>query len=357
MRQTRGAKLSGPSGPSGPSEPNGPSQPNGPSEPNGPSRSSERPRRVLVAGCGAVGSVFACLLAEKGAEVHALGRGEHLAALARDGIAVEGIWGDHRARLAGAHLLAGDAGRAFDAVLVASKSFQSEALLGELDASCLAPDGVAISLQNGLGNVERLASRFGEQRSLAARVIFGAEILAPGRVRVTVEAAPVLLGHPGGACAAAAPWAAVVRDAGIACDPCDDIVAALWGKVFYNAALNPLGALLGLRYGELPADPQRRRVMDRVIEEAFAVAKAEGVRLAWSSAAEYRRHFYGELLPPTGGHRSSMLQDLERGRPTEIDAITGEVCRRGDALGVDVSANRVLLALVRARSASLGTRA
>ena len=111
-----------------------------------------------------------------------------------------------------------------------------------------------------------------------------------------------------------------------------------------------MGALLGLCYGDLPDDRRRREVMDRVMDEAFAVAVAEGVALAWPDAAAYRRYFYDRLLPPTARHRSSMLQDLERGRPTEIDAITGEVCRRGDLHGIDVSANRVLLALVGSRA-------
>ncbi len=310
--------------------------------------------RVLVAGCGAIGSVVACLLAEAGLEVDVLGRGEHLRAIARPvvgGIEVDGIWGRHRAVPKNAFDDPGAAGFGYDCVLVACKSFQTEALVSALGPGRLARHGHAISLQNGLGNVERLAAVFGAERSLAARVIFGGEITQPGRVRVTVEAEPLLIGHPsGGRDPGAERWAAVLDAAGVSCHATEDIVAALWGKVFYNAALNPLGALLGFNYGRLAEDEQLRRVMDRVIDEAYAVARAEQVLLRWQSAAEYRGHFYGKLLPPTVEHRSSMLQDLERGRPTEIDAICGEVVRRGDVHGIDVSANRVLLALVKARS-------
>lgn len=310
--------------------------------------------RVLVAGCGAVGTVVGCLLAADGCRVEAIGRGEHFAVARREGLRVVGIWGEHHAVLDGYH----DGGHSvvgeFDAVLVACKGFQTEDLLGELSAACLAPSGRVISLQNGLGNVERLAAVFGEERSLAARVIFGAEIPCPGTARVTVEAAPTLLGRTFVATEdeGAREWAERFSRASIPAQSTTTILAALWGKVFYNAALNPLGALLGLPYGELPQDPERRRVMDQVIEEAFAVAVADGVDLPWPSAQEYRRVFYDQLLPPTVRHRSSMLRDLERGRPTEIEAICGEICRRADEHGLDVWANRVLLALVRGRSSA-----
>ncbi len=315
--------------------------------------------KILIAGTGAVGSVFGCLLANAGHEVTALGRGEHLARIAAAGVRVTGIWGEHTSRALRATENAAELGRDFDAILVACKTFQADELLAAV-GDRLAPDGSAISLQNGLGNVERLCRVFGAERSLAARVIFGAVVERPGEVRVTVEAAPVLLGRlgdqrsaaPGGTAEpdpSAVYWAGIFDGAGISCGASGQVEAALWGKVFYNAALNPMGALLSLSYGELAQDPLRRTVMERVIGEAYAVAVAEGVRMPWASASEYARVFFEELLPPTRGHRSSMLQDLERGKPTEIDAICGEVVRRGDIHAIDVSVNRALLALVKGR--------
>jgi 2-dehydropantoate 2-reductase len=90
--------------------------------------------------------------------------------------------------------------------------------------------------------------------------------------------------------------------------------------------------------------------MDTVIDEAFAVAAACGVTLPWPDAGAYRATFYGRLVPSTAAHRSSMLQDLERGRPTEIDAINGHVVARGAALGVPTPVNATLARLIRARA-------
>jgi 2-dehydropantoate 2-reductase len=273
-------------------------------------------KRILVAGCGAVGSVFACLLQGAGHAVTLLGRRAHLRAIDANGLRLTGIWGDHAARGFATAESARALDKTYDAVLVTCKSNQTGALVEEIGDRA-GEGGVAISVQNGLGNIERIERVYGPRRVLAARVIFGAEIPEPGLARVTVEAEPVLLGRPrGDADACVEEWVAVFDDAGIHCRISADIIGDLWGKVFYNCALNPLGALMGLTYGELAADGQRRAVMTRIIEEAFRVAVADGARLAWSSVDEYLELFYGRLVPATAGHRSSMLQDIEKGRPT-----------------------------------------
>jgi 2-dehydropantoate 2-reductase len=307
---------------------------------------------LVVAGAGALGSVFGGLLAQAGFRVILVGRGPHMAAIARDGLRIEGLFGDHVVRGLATVSDVGALEGMFDTVLLTVKSYDTTAMVRAM-APHFAPDGLLISLQNGLGNVEQAEDVLGRARVLGARVIFGAELLAPGHVRVTVIAAPVLVGSPDPHDAARATlarvWARRFADAGIPSEATDNLFGELWAKVFYNAALNPLGALLRVPYGHLPDDPDTRALMDRLIDEAFAVARASGVALRWPDAAAYREHFYGALVPSTAAHRSSMLQDLERGRPTEIDAINGWVVRRGEALGVPVPANTTLTHLFRAR--------
>lgn len=307
--------------------------------------------RILVAGAGALGSVFGGFLRRAGYDVTLLGRAAHVDTIATGGLFIDGIWGEHHvggftvarepAEVRGEH----------DLVLVTVKSYDTRAM-AEAVADRVADAGVAVSLQNGLGNVEALESVLGPERVLGARVIFGAVVTSPGRVRVTVIADPNALGamqpglHPRRDDLARR-WAAAIDAAGVPTVYAEDIAAKLWAKVFYNAALNPLGALLGLHYGALPEREDSRAVMDRVIDEAFAVARAEGVALPWSSAEAYREEFYGRLVPSTYDHRSSMLQDIERGRRTEIDAINGEVWRRGRRHGIATPANELLTRLVR----------
>jgi 2-dehydropantoate 2-reductase len=308
--------------------------------------------RILVAGAGALGSVVGGLLAAAGWPVTLLGRRPHLEAVAARGLAIDGLFGIHRVRGLACATEPAELAGPYAAIFLCVKAWDTAATAAAVGAH-LAPDGVLVSLQNGLGNVEAAGRAVGEERVLAARVIFGAELLGPGRARVTVYADPVLIGSadPGDPVrrAAAARWATALAAAGIPAEPSDSILAELWGKVLYNAALNPLGALLGVPYGRLPEHADTRAVMDTVIEEAFAVARAEGVALRWPDAAAYRETFYGRLVPATAEHRSSMLQDIERGRPTEIDAINGAVAARGAKLGVPAPVNATLTRLIRAR--------
>lgn len=311
--------------------------------------------RVLIAGAGAVGSVFGGLLRRAGYDVALLGRRAHLEAIAADGLRIDGIWGEHCARGFDAAETPGALCGTFAVVLITVKSYDTRAMV-EAVRPLLASDGVMISLQNGLGNVEIVEAVAGPERALGGRVIFGAAVPAPGRARVTVFADPTALGalQPGRfprRDAQARAWAERLDAAGVPTIYTERLAALLWAKAFYNAALNPLGALLGVHYGALPARVDSRAVMDAVIDEAFAVALADGAALPWASADAYREEFYGRLVPVTFDHRSSMLQDLECGRRTEIDAINGEVWRRGRTHRVPTPVNEVLTRLLRLREA------
>lgn len=316
--------------------------------------------RILVAGAGALGSVFGGFLRRAGFDVTLLGRAPHMDAIAARGLAIDGIWGEHRVIGLRTATDPGQLEGRFDAVLLTVKSFDTEVIAASVRPH-LDDAGFAISLQNGLGNVEKVERVFGSERTLGARVIFGAAIPAPGRAHVSVFADPNALGslnqhlHPRRE-AAARLWAGHFADAGVPSLYCDDLPSRLWAKVLYNAALNPLGALLGVHYGVLPEREESRAIMDDVLDEAFRVAGADGAVFPWDSAADYRREFYGRLVPSTYHHRPSMLQDLEAGRRTEIDAINGEVVRRGAAHGIVTPVNETLVRLVMFRGAGRGAR-
>lgn len=308
--------------------------------------------RVLVAGAGAVGSVVGGLLAAAGHQVTLLGRAPHLAVIAAEGLVIEGLWGEHRVTGMALATTVGELNGGFDAVLLTVKSFDTAATLAAV-RDRVASDGCVISLQNGLGNVEQVAAAVGKNRALGARVIFGAVVPSPGVARVTVFADPIALGAavPGNGAVekTARVWAERFAAAGIPTEYTPDVQAHLWTKIFYNAALNPLGALLGLPYGALAADPDGRGIMDAVFDECFAVAAARGVVPLVATAEAYREVFYGRLVPSTAHHRSSMLQDLERGRPTEIEAINGCIWRYGREAGIPTPVNATMTRLVRFR--------
>jgi 2-dehydropantoate 2-reductase len=302
--------------------------------------------RVLLAGAGALGSLFGGLLRRAGHDVTLFGRSAHLDAIRRGPLRIGGIWGEMEASDFRIATNGSEAKGPFDLVIVAVKSYDTSVIASEI-AGSVADGGHVLTLQNGLGNLETLATVFDASLLLAAPVLIGAEIPEPGAVRVTVYAKPVKIGAFSGAEAAASRYAAILSEAGIPAEPTDRLFAFLWEKVLYNAPLNPLGALLRVPYGALARHPESRAIMDEVMEEGFSVAVAAGVDLLWNDLAECRRHFYEVLLPPTAHHRSSMLQDLEKGRRTEIDAINGYIAGRGGALGIPTPANALLTRLVK----------
>ena len=308
--------------------------------------------RILVAGAGALGTVFGGFLAAAGHDVTLLGRASHMDAIAASGLALDGLFGAHRVRTLTVATDAGGLAPPFDVVLLTVKAFDTASMLATV-VPLLAPAGCVVSLQNGLGNLERVRAAVGPERAVGARVIFGAEIAVPGAARVTVCAEPVAVGAVvpgnGAAEAHARRFAARLGEVGIPAEYVGDVQAYLWAKVFYNAALNPLGALFGVPYGALADDPDTRAIMDAVIEEGYAVAQARDVTPRIATAAAYREAFYGHLVPSTAHHRSSMLQDLERGRPTEIEAINGCLWAFGRDGGVATPVNATLTRLIRWR--------
>jgi 2-dehydropantoate 2-reductase len=309
----------------------------------------------LVAGAGAIGSVLGGLLHDAGHDVTLFGRPAHLEAIARSGLKVTGLFGDRIVRgLRLADDPAGLRGR-FGIILCAAKSYDTGAIAGAL-GDRLADDGAIVSMQNGLGNLEKLIERFGIRRVLGARVIFGAEMPSPGVAHVTAMAQPVAIGPAPALHGADSPRlaeraraiASTLDAAGVPTVSVDDIMPVIWAKLLYNVALNPLGALLHRSYGELADDPDVRPIMEAAMAEAFAVAQALGVALPYSTADEYRRHFYEKLIPPTVNHRPTMLHDLHvRGR-TEIGALNGKVVELADRLGLEAETNRLLTRLIRA---------
>jgi 2-dehydropantoate 2-reductase len=187
-------------------------------------------------------------------------------------------------------------------------------------------------------------------------VITGFEIVTPGHIKITVSADAIHLGAAvvGTIPPAVEALAAAIDLAGLPCLAVADIYQDLYAKLLYNCALNPLGAILGVHYGALVESEETRTVMDKVIEETFAVIRALGGKTPWADADAYKKVFYERLVPITYDHRPSMLQDLENGKPTEVEALVGYVSTQGRSTGVPTPACDLLSSLVRFKQGQAG---
>ena len=229
-----------------------------------------------------------------------------------------------------------------DLALVLVKSHQTEAVASFV-ASSLRDPGSALTLQNGLGNAKVLSAALGGKRLVLGVTSAGATMVGPGCVRGFV--APTLLARD--AHGAASGWRDLLAEAGLPCEVRDDLDSIVWRKLAINCAINPLSALTGLVNGALLLSPEARNILERTAREVGLVAAAKGVQ----GAASYAEAAL-EAARLTAENRSSMLQDLDRGAPTEIEVMNGAVVREADRLGIAVPMNRSLAEAVRAREAS-----
>ena len=295
--------------------------------------------RVAVLGAGAVGCYFGGMLARAGAPVTLIGRPAHVDAVRRDGLLLDTLQFRERVPVAASTDAGAVAGAAF--VLVGVKSGDTETA-----ARSIAPDLVRgatiVSLQNGVDNAARMRPLV-DAEVVAAVVYVGCQMAGPGHVRHTGRGDLVVGGSGGAGMERAAAVAALFERAGVPCRVSDNVDGELWTKLIINCAYNAVCALSRLPYGPMIASPWSREVMPQVVDEAVAVARAEGVRLDTDDLMG-RVWKIGEAMP---AQISSTAQDIGFGKPTEIDALNGYVARRGEALGVPAPVNRTLHALVK----------
>lgn len=293
---------------------------------------------VLIVGTGALGCLFAARLAASGRAVTMLGTWkEGLAALRQHGVTLVQPDGKQTAYPVKASDDPNECkGAKYALVLV--KAWQTERAAGQL-ARCLAEDGVALTLQNGLGNREKLAAALGEERVALGVTTTGATLLSSGRVRPGGEGM-VSIGRQ----ARVEALCELLQKAGFNLEMLDDVDSLLWSKLAVNAAINPVTAVLQVRNGELLTRAPARALSGELAQEVAAVAAAQDIRLTFEDAAAAAEG----VAERTAENRSSMLQDVQRGAPTEIEAICGEVVRYGELHKVDTPTNRTMWRLVAA---------
>jgi 2-dehydropantoate 2-reductase len=293
---------------------------------------------ILLVGTGALATLFAARLSEAGHSVSMLGTWKHgLHALQQNGARIVDANGNERAY----KVHATDDPREVDGVkyaLVLVKSWQTERVAQQLKQA-LSNDGLAVTLQNGLGNRETLVRDLGPARVALGITTTGATLLGPGLVRAGGDGIISIEQHQ-----ALGPLEAALRSSNFNLQIVDDAESLIWGKLVINAAINPLTALLRVPNGELLSHPKARKMMGALARETAEVAAAEHVHLPFSnpiSAVE-------DVARKTARNHSSMFQDVSRGAPTEIDAICGAVTRRAEVHGISTPYNRACWQLVSA---------
>ncbi len=295
--------------------------------------------RILVMGAGAIGGYLGCRLQQAGDDVIFCARGENLRALQEHGLAVESPRGNATIRVRAV----ADPRQCtpYDLVIFAVKSYHTNEAARAL-VGCLAPEGVVLTVQNGIENEARLVEIFGRSAIMSGNSLVGGELVAPGRIVHTSNGWVELGELDGSMTERLRSLGASFERAGIFAGFMTDWVTARWEKLIGNCAFNTVGALGRCPVGRIMDTPEAVELLRRLMWESLQVAHAEGAKIpetfidrGLAAAAERLRH-----------NRPSTLQDLERGRPLERDAITGAVLRAAGRHRIEVPVVRAVDALL-----------
>jgi 2-dehydropantoate 2-reductase len=299
--------------------------------------------RIAVVGAGGVGSVFGGKLAAAGHEVWLVHRrAEVVDALRAGGLRLDTPDASQQVGVR-ATLDTREVGTA-DLVLILTKSTDTRAAAISA-VPLVGPHTLVLTLQNGLGNLEAIGAVVGEERALLGMTYVGATVVGPAHVRLTAPGLSFVGEPDGGLSERCERLAQVLSEAGVPTQATDQLWPMVWGKLVINAALNATCALTGANGQTALLSPAAYELLGRAAQETADVAAALGITLPYPDPAERVRQHCRDV----GTSKPSMLQDMERGRPTEVDAINGAVVREGERLGIPTPYNRALLLLVQAR--------
>jgi 2-dehydropantoate 2-reductase len=287
-----------------------------------------------------MGGVYGGLLKRAGQDVTLIDpRADHIEKIRRDGLTVEGMRGTHVVRVpaqtGGSGLPPGDL-----AIIFTDANSTRDA--ARAAAAILKPDGFAITMQNGIGNVEALIAELGKERVLAGVSMNSAAGPALGKA-VYTHAGMTSIGELDGRDTPRIRQVAdILNQAEIPTEIVADPLSHIWSKFVHNCAVNALAATTGLRSGEVYRTPEVSALQDRVIDEILLVVERKGVKLAEKDPRKkIKEHSRLRFNKP------SMLQHIEQGRRTEIDALNGALVREAKPLGIPVPYNETLVAIVK----------
>lgn len=314
------------------------------------------PLKIAVFGAGAVGIYVGASLLAAGADVVLIGRARMRAQIASQGLLLSDLDG-RRQRLEGDQVPYQESPSALaaaDLILVTVKSADSVAAAAAIAGSAK-PSALVVSLQNGVGNVDTLRSLMAGRQVLAAMVPFNVVQMEGNRFHRASGGELMVEANPG-----LEPWLALFRQAGLPLQQCADIAAVQWGKLLLNLN-NAVNALSGLALKSELSQRAYRRCLALLIEEALDVLRAAGIRPARIARVGPRllpallrlpdaifRRVAATMLKIDPEARSSMWQDLQAGRLTEVDYLNGAIVHLAESLARDAPASRRITALVHA---------
>ena len=295
--------------------------------------------RIAVVGAGAVGGYFGGMFARAGAPTVFVGRRHFADAVNSKGLVLDKSQGLERIRARATTEMS--AVRDCSLILFCVKANDTRETANQL-APFLRPDATVVCLQNGVDNADQVRAA-ANVVVLPAAVYVAVSMPEPGRVKHLARG-DLIIGTPS---EKTTEVANLFISAGIPSRISDNIDGELWVKLLCNCALNAISALGHARYGEIAQNSDANLLMQQIVDEVLAVGHGDGVVLPGIRDRESGMAAAMEIATQMAGALSSTAQDLDRGRPTEIDSLNGYIARRGAKLGIPTPVNHALFTLVK----------
>jgi 2-dehydropantoate 2-reductase len=305
--------------------------------------------KIAIVGAGAMGSLFGAKLSHV-ADVWLVDPwAAHVHVMQREGLLLTRLDGESSAVLVQATTDPDEVGGQVDLAIIFVKAHQT-AEAARWTKPLLRPTGLALTLQNGLGNLEAIAGVLGPEHAIQGVTAHGATLVGPGQVRHAGHGMTYIASRP----SVQRQLDQVImlfKQAGFETEASDNLDALLWGKLIVNVGINPLTAILRVLNGQLVEVKEAEDLMMEAVDEAVRVAESKGISLPYDDAHERIR----TVAIATADNRSSMFSDVLRRVPTEIDVINGAVVREGAKVGIPTPVNQSLVRLIKAIEATYGS--
>src|SRR3954454_9492159 len=303
--------------------------------------------RIAVVGAGAVGGYFGGMFARAGAPTLFIGQKHFADAVNSKGLVLDSLHGQER--IAAEATTEMSAVRDCSLILFCVKAHHTSATATEM-ARFVRPDTTGVCLQNGIDNAEQVRAA-ANGVPCPAVVYVAVSVPEAGRVKHLARG-DLIIGPPS---ERTTQLADLFVRAGIPCRVSDNIEGELWLKLLRNCALNAISALGQALYGQIAKNDDAKKLMEQIVDEVLAVARAARVVLPGVDDRQSGMAAALELATQMADAFSSTAQDLNRGQPTEIEALNGYISRRGAQLGMPVPVNHALFTLVKLAEVELAT--
>ena len=297
--------------------------------------------KILIMGAGGVGAYYGARLQQAGEDVTLCARGANLLALKEHGLAVKSFKGDFHVKVRAT----GDPNEfaPYDLILFAVKSYDTEAAARQIKG-CLAQDGILMTIQNGVENEAMLCRSFSRESVMGGNSRVGADMIAPGKLNHTAIGVIEFGELDGQITPRAQRLKELFERAGIYGELTSDLQTIRWYKLMGNNSTNSVSALTHTTLGQMLDDPEGYNLVRTLMLETLAVGRAEGAKVVDERADQQL-----DQIRKINAHaiKTSTLQDLEKGKPLEYDAISGAVVRAARRHNLQVPATETVYTLLK----------